>query len=156
MAHVQSINFNPTWTVPVSLIKKDIIPHVRKDAGYLARMKIRILDGHGRELDPATIDWATEKAADYTLRQDAGTANSLGQIRIDMPTARRLHARHADEEALRPRRPLPFLRLRAGRQCRKELAAWLLEGTPGPGAAAAWSPPESTPRSPAPSARMWR
>lgn len=82
---ITAVNLNPTWTVPVSLIKKDIIPHVRKDPSYLAKMKIRILDGKGQEVDPQTLDWSTQNAVNYTLRQDPGAINSLGQIRIDMP-----------------------------------------------------------------------
>jgi murein L,D-transpeptidase YcbB/YkuD len=82
---VTAVNLNPTWTVPVSLIKKDIIPHVRKEPGYLERMKIRILDAKGQEVDPRTLDWSTQNAVNYTLRQDPGAINSLGQIRIDMP-----------------------------------------------------------------------
>jgi murein L,D-transpeptidase YcbB/YkuD len=82
---ITAVNLNPTWTVPVSLIKKDIIPHVRKDPAYLSKMKIRILDAKGQEVDPQTLDWSTEKAVNYTLRQDPGEINSLGQIRIDMP-----------------------------------------------------------------------
>jgi murein L,D-transpeptidase YcbB/YkuD len=82
---ITTVNLNPTWTVPVSLIKKDIIPHVRKDPSYLAKMKIRILDAKGQEVDPQTLDWATNSAVNYTLRQDPGVTNSLGQIRIDMP-----------------------------------------------------------------------
>jgi len=82
---VTAVNLNPTWTVPVSLIKKDIIPHVRKDPAYLDRMKIRILDAKGQEVDPKSLDWSTEKAVNYTLRQEPGAINSLGQIRIDMP-----------------------------------------------------------------------
>jgi murein L,D-transpeptidase YcbB/YkuD len=82
---ITTVNFNPTWTVPVSLIKKDIIPQVRKDPSYLARMKIRILDAKGQEVDARTLDWSTQNAVNYTLRQDPGEINSLGQIRIDMP-----------------------------------------------------------------------
>jgi murein L,D-transpeptidase YcbB/YkuD len=82
---VTAVNLNPTWTVPVSLIKKDIIPHVRKDPAYLDKMKIRILDAKGQEVDPKSLDWSTETAVNYTLRQDPGAINSLGQIRIDMP-----------------------------------------------------------------------
>ncbi|MBJ6126957.1 L,D-transpeptidase family protein [Microvirga sp. BT325] len=82
---ITAVNLNPTWTVPVSLIKKDIIPQVRKDPDYLAKMKIRILDAKGQEVDPRTLDWTTNNAVNYTLRQDPGLMNSLGQIRIDMP-----------------------------------------------------------------------
>ncbi len=82
---ITNINFNPTWTVPASIIKKDIIPKMQRDPGYLSRSKIRILDGRGREINPSAIDWSSERAANYTLRQDPGAGNSLGQLRIDMP-----------------------------------------------------------------------
>ena len=84
---VTAVNFNPAWTVPVSIIKKDIIPKMRKDPGYLAKANIRILDGGGNEVSPKAIDWTTERAAAYTLRQDSGARNALGQIRIDMPNS---------------------------------------------------------------------
>jgi murein L,D-transpeptidase YcbB/YkuD len=138
MARIQTVNFNPTWTVPVSLVKKDIIPHVRKEPAYLARMKIRILDGQGREVDPAAIDWSTEKAADYTLRQDPGAGNSLGQVRIDMPNRHAVYMHDTPTKKLfaRDDRFHSSGCVRVGNV--KELAAWLLEGTPGPGGAPAW------------------
>ncbi len=82
---ITAVNLNPTWTVPVSLIRKDIIPQMRKDPAYLSKMKIRMLDARGQEVDPTTIDWSTNSAVNYTMRQDPGATNSLGQIRIDMP-----------------------------------------------------------------------
>jgi len=84
-AHIQLINLNPTWTVPTSIIKKEIIPRMQRDPGYLTRQKIRILDGSGQEINPKAVDWSTERAANYTLRQDSGAGNSLGSIRIGMP-----------------------------------------------------------------------
>ena len=97
---------------------------------------------HGSELDPATIDWATEKAADYTLRQDSGAGNSLGEIRIDMPNRHAVYMHDTPSKKLfaRDDRFHSSGCVRVGNV--KELAAWLLEGTPGPGAAAGWSPPE--------------
>src|SRR5918912_1340690 len=128
MARIQSVNFNPTWTVPASLIRKDIIPHVRKEPGYLAKMKIRILDGQGREVDPAAIDWSTEKAADYTLRQDPGAGNSLGQVRIDMPNRHAVYMHDTPSKNLFSR----TARFHSSGCVRvaevKGLVAWLLEG----------------------------
>jgi murein L,D-transpeptidase YcbB/YkuD len=138
MARIQTVNFNPTWTVPASLIRKDIIPHVRKEPGYLAKMKIRILDGQGREVDPATIDWSTEKAADYTLRQDPGAGNSLGQVRIDMPNRHAVYMHDTPTKKLfsRDDRFHSSGCVRVGDV--KAFAAWLLEGTHGP-TGASWS-----------------
>jgi murein L,D-transpeptidase YcbB/YkuD len=79
------VNFNPTWTIPTSIIKRDIIPRMRRNPATLASMRVRILDRSGNEVNPATIDWSTERAVNYTLRQDPGAGNSLGRVRIDMP-----------------------------------------------------------------------
>lgn len=79
------VNFNPTWTIPTSIIKRDIIPRMRRNAATLANMRVRILDRSGNEVNPAAIDWSTERAVNYTLRQDPGPGNSLGRVRIDMP-----------------------------------------------------------------------
>jgi murein L,D-transpeptidase YcbB/YkuD len=82
---ITSVNFNPTWTVPTSIIRKDIIPRMQRDPGYLTRSKIRILDARGTEVNPRAINWTSERAVNFTLRQDPGAGNSLGQIKIDMP-----------------------------------------------------------------------
>ena len=82
---IQAVNLNPYWTLPTSIIKNEIIPKMRRDPGYLTRAKIRILDNHGAEVDPRQVDWNGERAVNYTLRQDAGAANALGNIRINMP-----------------------------------------------------------------------
>lgn len=77
---------NPTWTVPPTILRKDILPKIRKDVGYLRRENIRVLDPGGREVDPATVNWtAHAKGAPYTFRQDPGPANSLGRIKFMFP-----------------------------------------------------------------------
>jgi murein L,D-transpeptidase YcbB/YkuD len=82
---ITTVNLNPTWTVPLSIAKKDIITKMRKDPGYLARMHMRALDGQGNEIDAKTIDWNSDRSPNFTLRQDSGAWNALGAVRIDMP-----------------------------------------------------------------------
>src|SRR5439155_11901379 len=41
---ITAVNLNPTWTVPLSILKKDIVSKMRKDPSYIARMKMRVLD----------------------------------------------------------------------------------------------------------------
>lgn len=134
-----SVRFNPTWTVPTSLIRKDIIPHVRKDPNYLARLKIRLFDSTGAEVDPGTVDWSTERAASYTIRQDSGLDNSLGEVRIDMPNRYAVYMHDTPSKRLFARQS----RAQSSGCVRvagvKGLAAWLLEGTVGPnGAGSGW------------------
>jgi murein L,D-transpeptidase YcbB/YkuD len=140
---ITNINFNPTWTVPVSLIRKDIIPHMRKDPSYLARMHIRMLDAKGEEVQPTSIDWSTERAVNYTLRQDPGFDNSLGQVRIDMPNRHAVYMHDTPSKNLFTR----DVRFHSSGCVRvagvKEFVGWLLEGTPGPNApGSVWGPIE--------------
>ncbi len=84
-ALITTVNLNPTWTVPLSIMKKDIITRMRKDPGYVERMHMRVLDGQGREIDPRSIDWNSDHAPNFTIRQDSGAGNALGAVRVDMP-----------------------------------------------------------------------
>ncbi len=130
-AHIAAINLNPTWTVPVSIIKKEIIPRMQRDPGYLAREKIRILDASGADVDPKRIDWSTERAVNYTLRQDSGAGNSLGAIRIDMPNTLAVYMHDTPSKRLfgADYRFLSHGCVRV--QGVYDFAAWLLEGTSG-------------------------
>jgi L,D-transpeptidase YcbB len=130
-AQIQVINLNPTWTVPVSIIKKEIIPHMQRDPGYLTREKIRILDGSGQEINPKAINWSTERAANYTLRQDSGAGNSLGTIRIGMPNKLAVYMHDTPSKRLfgADYRFLSHGCVRV--QGVYDYAQWLLEGTPG-------------------------
>jgi len=90
-SEVNYITLNPTWTVPPTILRKDILPKLRKDLSYLREHKIRVLDSNGQQLDPATIDWY--RPGNVTLRQDAGDDAALGKavIRFPNPYAVYLH-----------------------------------------------------------------
>ncbi|MEX1180626.1 MAG: L,D-transpeptidase family protein [Cucumibacter sp.] len=80
---IQEINFNPYWTVPKSIIQRDLIRYMNEDPEYLTKYNIRIFDGSGNELSPTQIDWNTDEAVNYMFRQDPGAENSLGHVRIN-------------------------------------------------------------------------
>ncbi|MEP3430208.1 MAG: L,D-transpeptidase family protein [Roseibium sp.] len=81
---IYELNFNPTWTVPVSIIRKDLIPKMKEDPEYLAKNKIRIYNWRGNtEIAWQQIDWNTEEATKYRFTQDPGQENSLGSVRIN-------------------------------------------------------------------------
>ncbi|MEM9205609.1 MAG: L,D-transpeptidase family protein [Pseudomonadota bacterium] len=82
-SRVHEINFNPYWTVPKSIIRRDLIPTMQKDPEYLTRYNIRIFDTSGNEIQPLSINWETEEAVDYLFRQDPGEINSLGSVKIN-------------------------------------------------------------------------
>ena len=126
---ITAINLNPTWTLPTSIIKNEIIPKMRRDPGYLARSRIKILDGRGAVIDPRSINWSSEKAVNYTLRQDSGTHNALGSIRIQMNNKHAVYMHDTPSKGYF-NRDYRFLSHGCVRvQGVWDLAAWLLEGS---------------------------
>ena len=86
-ASITAVNLNPTWTVPLSIAKKDVVPKMRKDPAYLSRMHMRLLDSAGNEIDPSQVDWHSDRVPAFAIRQDPGAWNALGSVRVDMPNA---------------------------------------------------------------------
>lgn len=126
---ISAVNLNPTWTLPTSIIKNEIIPKMRRDPGYLARSRIKILDGKGTVIDPRSINWGSEKAVNYTLRQDSGTHNALGSIRIQMNNKHAVYMHDTPSKGFF-NRDYRFLSHGCVRvQGVYDLAAWLLQGS---------------------------
>ena len=83
-AKILQVNLNPFWTVPASIVKKDLIPQMQKDPQYLTKKNIRIIDRSGVEVPPTEINWQTDEATNYMYKQDPGEDNSMGSVRINM------------------------------------------------------------------------
>jgi murein L,D-transpeptidase YcbB/YkuD len=86
-SRIVEINFNPYWTVPVSIVRKDLIPKMQAEPDYLEKNHIRVLDQKGVEVTPGQINWYSEEAVNFRFKQDPGDFNSLGTIRINFPSA---------------------------------------------------------------------
>lgn len=79
------VNFNPFWTVPASVIRKDLIPKMQADPNYLNANHIRVYNKDNQELQPEQINWRSLDALNFRFRQDiGGDFNSLGVVRIDI------------------------------------------------------------------------
>jgi murein L,D-transpeptidase YcbB/YkuD len=84
-AKISEVNFNPFWTVPASIIRKDLIPKMQADPNYLRDNKIRIFNAAGQEVAPEAINWNSTEATRFRFRQDqGGEFNSLGFLRINV------------------------------------------------------------------------
>ncbi len=96
-SHVMTyIEVNPYWTLPPSIARKEIVPKMRKDPGYLSRQRIRIFAGWHEgapEVAPASINWRTigSGITRYRLRQDPGPGNALGRIKFMFPNSKNIY-----------------------------------------------------------------
>lgn len=83
------VELNPTWGLPQSIVAKEIIPKVRKDAEYLSKKRIRIYENwseKAKEIPPQKINWAkiNPEKFPYRMIQDPGV-NPLGRIKFMFP-----------------------------------------------------------------------
>jgi murein L,D-transpeptidase YcbB/YkuD len=90
-SRITEVNFNPFWTVPVSIVKRDLIPRMQSEPDYLTKNHIRIFNRKKQEIQPSDVNWETEEAIHYTFKQDPGELNSLGAIKIFFPNSHQVY-----------------------------------------------------------------
>jgi L,D-transpeptidase YcbB len=80
---IDNVIFNPTWTVPPTIIKEDLIPETQKNKKYISNRNITIYNRKGKEV--SLDSWQTSEAEDYRYVQSPGDNNALGNVKINFP-----------------------------------------------------------------------
>ncbi|MEQ8295542.1 MAG: L,D-transpeptidase family protein [Nitratireductor sp.] len=128
---INEVIVNPYWNAPVSIVRRDIIPLVRKNPNYLAENSIRILGPGGTEVDPATIDWSTEEATKLRFRQDPGKINAMASVKINFPNPHAVYMHDTPQQGLFNK----LMRFDSSGCVRvqnvRDLVTWLLRDTDG-------------------------
>jgi L,D-transpeptidase YcbB len=128
---INEIIVNPYWNAPVSIVRKDIIPLMRKDPQYLANNNIHILGPTGNEIDPAAVDWSTEDATKFLFRQDPGKGNAMASVKINFPSPDGVYMHDTPQQSLFSK----LMRFDSSGCVRvqnvRDLVTWLLRDTPG-------------------------
>jgi L,D-transpeptidase YcbB len=78
-----NIVLNPTWTVPPTIIARDLVPDATNDRGYFAHKNITIYRD-GKVVKPE--DWIPSQAKKYRYVQKPGDDNSLGNVKFNYPS----------------------------------------------------------------------
>lgn len=91
---MKHIVINPYWNVPYSIASKEILPHLKENASsYLRRNNYAILDKDRKRLNVDSIDWNnySQRNFPYFVRQEAGTSNSLGLVKLMFPNDKSIY-----------------------------------------------------------------
>lgn len=74
----------PQWTIPESIIRKDILPGLKKDPSYTLKRGFSVIDKEGNVADPYLIDWTKyETGIPYKVVQGSGDDNALGVLKFN-------------------------------------------------------------------------
>jgi len=80
---IETVEFNPYWGVPQSIIINEMLPHLRQDPSYLDRMGYQV-EVNGRPVSSSSVNWygSTQSIA---VRQPPSSDNALGELKILFP-----------------------------------------------------------------------
>lgn len=85
--HSEISNFitYPQWTVPFSIVFKEMLPAIQKDVAYLEKQNLIVVDKNDSVLDPEKINWKklSKKKFPYLIKQREGDDNSLGVLKFN-------------------------------------------------------------------------
>jgi murein L,D-transpeptidase YcbB/YkuD len=133
IAELQSVIFRPFWNIPMSILRNETIPAIRKDPGYLAREGMEIVAGPSDDspvLPPTAENIARLGVGGVRLRQRPGPRNALGRIKFLFPNSNDVYMHDTPATQLfgRPRRDFSHGCIRVADPA--GLAAWVLSGLP--------------------------
>lgn len=87
-AKLDYVEFNPTWTVPTSIFKREMIAKIKADSNYLSRNHLEVITFKGEVVDASTLNFnelTPSTSFPYMLRQKPGPWNALGQVKFIFP-----------------------------------------------------------------------
>jgi len=101
--YLEYIVTNPTWTVPESLIKKDLIPAIRSHPNVFQIAHLKAYQG-GREVKPnlqkiLALE-GTHRNSPYRIVQQPGPENALGQVKFMFPNRYSVYLHDTPEKGL--------------------------------------------------------
>ncbi len=83
---ITHVIFNPSWTVPDKIARKELLPKVQKDRAYFDRQGIRLIGSWHPRADGEDVDWGgAHGASGFRLRQAPGPQNPLGRVKFQIP-----------------------------------------------------------------------
>jgi len=85
VSEISSVVVNPYWNVPRTIVRKDIVPMLRRDPSYVERKGFELFDYQGQAVSAEQVDWPLLKDTGYfpyRMRQRPGPGNALGAYKF--------------------------------------------------------------------------
>lgn len=84
VSQINNLVIYPNWTIPESIIRKDILPELKKDPGYLKKKGYNLYTQKGDMVDPYTVNWSKYKTnIPWKVVQGSGDDNALGVFKFN-------------------------------------------------------------------------
>jgi L,D-transpeptidase YcbB len=82
-SEISNLILNPTWTVPNSIIREEILAGIKKDSSYLDKKNFKVYkDGVEISHNEVNLKELSLEYVPYRIVQDPGAGNALGKIKF--------------------------------------------------------------------------
>ena len=89
---METVVFNPSWGVPPSIIKNEMLPILRRDPSYLDRLGYRVVTRNGQIVRSSSVNWsAYSKGVPYSIQQPPSDDNALGEVKFLFPNSHSIY-----------------------------------------------------------------
>jgi murein L,D-transpeptidase YcbB/YkuD len=118
--------FRPYWNVPVDIARKELVPHMAANHGYLASKNFEVTNNKGVVLTDYTAKQVAQGAV--MVREKPGPKNSLGLVKFIFPNQYDIYLHSTPAVSLfeRSRRDFSHGCIRVQKPV--DLAVWVLQG----------------------------
>lgn len=99
---IETVEYNPYWGVPLSIIVNEMMPELYNDPSYLDRLGYEVTTEQGRRVSSRSVDWygvATQQVA-VNVRQPPGASNALGAVKILFPNKHSIYMHDTPQKNL--------------------------------------------------------
>lgn len=98
---ITNIVFNPTWTVPRSILLTEMLPKARNNPEAMHKRGYRVVNYGSGDTAPISADGLDRAAGgDATLRQVSGPGNTLGKVKFVMPNRQAIYLHDTQAQSL--------------------------------------------------------
>ncbi|SHF86650.1 Putative peptidoglycan binding domain-containing protein [Microbulbifer donghaiensis] len=98
---VTNVVFNPTWTVPRSILLTEMLPKARNNPEAMHKRGYRVVNYGSSNTVPISADGLIRAAGgDATLRQVSGPGNTLGRVKFVMPNRQAIYLHDTQAQSL--------------------------------------------------------
>jgi L,D-transpeptidase YcbB len=118
--------FRPYWSVPVDIARKELVPHIESNRGYLAGKNFEVTNNKGVVQTDYTAHQVAQGAV--MVREKPGPKNSLGLVKFIFPNQYDIYLHSTPAVSLfnQTRRDFSHGCIRVQKPA--DLAAWVLQG----------------------------
>lgn len=89
---METVVFNPSWGVPPSIIRNEMLPILRRDPSYLDRLGYRVVTKGGQIIRSSAVNWsAYNKGVPYSIQQPPSDDNALGEVKFLFPNSHSIY-----------------------------------------------------------------